>query len=96
VTVQDLSGLRPPADYENSYISEFLNIVLRRHEEINVDVSNLSKVRLSRSAIQDCVKRSAEVSAQILQPVFACELKTIMDQYLELALSSGVASEQRG
>jgi hypothetical protein len=86
VTAAQLANLKPPDDHESSYAYELLKIVLPRHADINLEMTGLQKLTLPTAAIQERLRRSAEVSEQVLQPIFACELKTLMDKYLDSVL----------
>ena len=86
VTADQLANLKAPADHEASYAYELLKIVLPKHGDLDLDMAGIQKLTLPTAAIQNRIRRSAEASEQVLQPIFACELKTLMDRYVDLVL----------
>jgi hypothetical protein len=87
VTAEELAKLRPPVGLDDSFAAFLLDKILPKYTEINLDLEGLGRLKLETGKIQECIRRSAEVSEQVLQPVFACELKVLMDQYLDLVLN---------
>ncbi len=86
---EDLSGLQPPPNYDSCYIAQFMTGVVARHiEEFNLDprlATMWDGSGLFSSKVQNYVKLgAADAHDTVLEPVFAAELRAILDQYVDL------------
>jgi hypothetical protein len=87
VDVAQLGGLNLPKgnDFSASYLA-FFKTLLPKHPELSLDVEGFKKLSILPAQIEDCVRKSGGKDEQVLQPVFACELKSLMTQYMDYAL----------
>jgi hypothetical protein len=86
VSADQLAELEPPPNFEASFIAgyrEFLKI----DSELNLDLDGLQRLRVKTGRIESCVKKSS-TDAQEIQPVFACELRSLMEQYVANAMAT--------
>jgi hypothetical protein len=96
VTLDRLAVLKPPANHDSGYIAYFLTEVLKMHPELGLDKDGLGALKVVTTDVQDCIRKSTEDGQRVLQPVFAAELKTLMDQYVRGALSAAMAATAEG
>lgn len=84
----DVCGLTPPVNHESSYIAHFMSVITKeRIEDLNLDprLTSLWDGSPNFSAkVQNYLRAGAsDPSQMVLQPIFACELKAVMGQYVE-------------
>jgi hypothetical protein len=75
------------ADGSNCYIQEFLHLLVPLHTALNIDMTRISQLEVDWDAIQQ-INVIDLVNTQVNQSVFACELKALMQQYVEQVLNA--------
>jgi len=88
LTALQIYNLTPPPNHESGYMAQFITSVLPNYiEELSLDGQNLMHLRVESSRVQEYLRRST-FGNEILQPVFACELKAIVYQYIGMVLQT--------
>ncbi|MFN0106874.1 MAG: hypothetical protein ACKV2U_32875 [Bryobacteraceae bacterium] len=82
VTRDDLHRLLAPEDLHSSYIGAFQTYVLPLHPSLTLDIEGLKAVRIGRNDVENLLRTTAEEVDDVLQPVFAVELRALMRSYL--------------
>ena len=82
LTAEKLAKVKPPSNHNSSFISYFLNEVVKQSVELyDLDARGLGSLQLSQNwAINDMRRKRDEA---ILQPIFAYELKSLVRKYVE-------------
>jgi hypothetical protein len=79
-----LTGLHSPGNLDSGFAAYLAATLAPKYaEELNLDFQNLQHLRLDVQAVENAVRTLA--GHGVLQPVFATELKQLIDQYLDLA-----------
>ena len=90
VGAAQLQTLVSPPNHDSGYIAFFLNRVVPEHVDLlGLDGPGLKLLRLDPARVQDQLRRSVAKNLEVLQPVFALELKVLLDRYLERAAQAG-------
>ena len=79
--LEEMSRLRPPSSYDSNFIAWLKTSVLPKHAELGLDIDRLKQLRVQTSIVQQEIGSAGD--EQILQPIFACELKALMQDYIE-------------
>jgi hypothetical protein len=86
VGAAQLQTLVSPPNHDSGYIAFFLNRVLLEHADLlGLDGPGLKLLRLDPARVEDQLRRSVAKDLEVLQPVFAVELKVLLDRYMERA-----------
>ena len=83
ISSEDIGKITPPGNFESCFIANFLSC-LSQMDELNLDYDRfkyLNTRSLSPSKIHDGYLRSVKSENAILQPVFAYELKQVLENY---------------
>lgn len=89
LTVRDLAHLVPPGNLDSSYVAHLVAEVLPRWAaELGVDGDGLSRLRPSSASLQAAL-RQTDPSRIFLQPLFAYELRALVESYAEGVVSAG-------
>jgi hypothetical protein len=88
IDLDGLAKLQPPDNLQSSYATYFASILLPRHQgELHLDRSGLEAVRLTSDEVHHTVATLAKAQG-VLQPIFAAELRRMLDLYFERARPS--------
>jgi hypothetical protein len=91
LTAAQVDQLHPPAagDDGNCYIKDFLYVQAgqQKHAKLNIDIDGIKKLTIDWDQIQNMVRMDI-LNTGVSQPVFACELKALMKQYVQNVISS--------
>jgi hypothetical protein len=87
VSAEKLARLSPPANDNSSFVAYFLKQVLRPSAESNdLDSEGLQKLQVSQNWTINAIRK--KVDEQVLQPIFAYELKSLVRRYAESVAAS--------
>ena len=88
-SVDRMKALAPPTgvDGSNCYIQEFLHLLAPLHTALNIDMPGIGRLEVDWGAIQQ-INVIDLVNTQANQSVFACELKALMQQYVQQVLNA--------
>ena len=95
----ELAALSPPPNHESSYIAHFMTVIKEHIAELNLDpaLQHLWDGSAMFSVkVQHQLAKAGNPGETVLEPVFAAELQTIMDQYIEIVLRQNVNTAQLG
>ena len=87
VSADQLGELELPPNFETSFVAGFREF-LKSHSELNLDLEGFQKLKVKAGRVSSCVKKTS-IDSQELQPVFACELRSLMEQYVANATGAG-------
>ncbi len=83
VDAKKLARLVPPENLDSGFIAFFLSQVVPQYlEELNLDGLGLRGLRLAPGTAQNALRASVSGGYEVLQPVFAVELKVLLDAYV--------------
>lgn len=86
LTAEKLRELRAPRNHDSGYMAQFLGSVLPKHARaLFVDHEALGRLEIDSSQLDHLMKLTCQGEQTVLQPVFAHELKTVLEQYLRTA-----------
>lgn len=86
VNSKQLAQLIPPVNHDTGYIADFLSQVVPRYlDELNLDSNCLRGLRIAPDKVQNALRGSVSGGYEVLQPVFAVELKVLLETYVERA-----------
>jgi hypothetical protein len=86
LTAERLREMRAPWNHDSGYMAQFLgSVLLRRARELVVDHEALGRLEIDGAQLQDLMVRSCQKDQTVLQPIFAYELKTVLEQCLRMA-----------
>ncbi len=86
VDARKLAELLPPPNHDSGLIADFLAQVVPQHlDELSLDTVGLKGLRLTPDRVQDALRASVTGGYEVLQPVFAVELKVLLELYRERA-----------
>jgi hypothetical protein len=92
VGAEQLRLLIPPPNHDSGYMAFFLNRVIPEYLDLlGLDAMGLKSLRLDPARVQDHLRRGASKESEVLQPVFAVELKVLLERYLEQAVHGHAA-----
>ncbi len=81
-----IETLKPPPNHDSGYIAHFLSRVVPKHaDNLGLDVAGLRSLRLDSAKVQNQLRQGVAEDQEVLQPVFAVELKVLMEDYLRKA-----------
>jgi len=80
ITAADLKNLEGPPNFNSTYIVRFREL-LDKAPELNLYIETLKAVEIEQSKVESFVRPSGE-GEEIVQPVFASELKALMHAYM--------------
>jgi hypothetical protein len=64
-------------------MAHFLSRVAPKHaDELGLDLATLRTLRLDSAKVQNQLRQGVAEDQEVLQPVFAVELKVLMEEYL--------------
>jgi hypothetical protein len=87
VSAEKLARLNPPANDNSSFAAYFLKQVLRPMGESNdLDTEGLQKLQVSQNWTINAIRKRAD--EQVMQPIFAYELKSLARRYAEISAPS--------
>jgi hypothetical protein len=85
LTAVELSRLKPPTNYSGSYLDQFFKHVRSPQwlQSPGLDENNLQKLgHIPSATMQSLLLTAVSGGSEILQPIFAHELKAVIGQYL--------------
>jgi hypothetical protein len=86
MTAERFREMKAPRNHDSGYMAQFLgNVLLKKAGSLVVDDKGLSGLEIDGAQLQNLIAQSSEGDQTVLQPVFAFELKTMIDQYLRTA-----------
>ncbi len=86
VDAAQLAKLVPPANLDSGHAAHFLARVVPRYaQNLGLDEPGMLQLRLDAAKVQDNLRKSLADGQDVLQPVFAAELKALMERYLHIA-----------
>lgn len=81
-----IERLMPPPNHDSGYMAHFLSRVVPKHaNDLGLDVAGLRALRLDSARVQNQLRQGVAEDQEVLQPVFAVELKVLMEDYLRKA-----------
>lgn len=84
VAAGKLARLNPPANDNSSFAAYFLKQVLRPMADANdLDVDGLQKLQVNQNWTINAIRKRAD--EQVMQPIFAYELKSVIRRYAEIS-----------
>jgi len=84
-----IERLMPPPNHDSGYMAHFLSRVVPKHaNDLGLDVAGLRALRLDSARVQNQLRQGVAEDQEVLQPVFAVELKVLMEDYLRKAGSA--------
>jgi hypothetical protein len=95
LSAEDMARLAPPDDFASTTLGNFLTEILRHKDlprSLNLDDKKLAKLHVTGADVQDLIRQLADGEDHIVQPVFAYELKVLMQKYAEMV--TGAAKSQ--
>jgi hypothetical protein len=79
----EIETLKPPPNHDSGYMAHFLSRVAPKHaDELGLDLATLRTLRLDSAKVQNQLRQGVAEDQEVLQPVFAVELKVLMEEYL--------------
>jgi hypothetical protein len=87
LSAEDMARLVPPDDFNGTTLGNFLTEILRHKElprSLSLDDKKLARLHVTGSDVRDLIRQLADGEDHIVQPVFAYELKVLMQKYAEL------------
>lgn len=91
LTPADLADINAPSggDKDSTSITDFLVSILHEDEKnslegLNVDKKRLQKLKIDGNAVVTLIRKEATKDDLVLQPIFAFELKALMQQYAKM------------
>jgi hypothetical protein len=86
-----IETLKPPPNHDSGYMAHFLSRVVPKHaDNLGLDVAGLRSLRLDSAQVQNQLRQGVAEDQEVLQPVFAVELKVLMEDYLRKARNAHV------
>jgi hypothetical protein len=82
-----MARLAPPDDFASTTLGNFLTEILRHKDlprSLNLDDRKLAQLHVTGADVQDLIRQLADGEDHIVQPVFAYELKVLMQKYAEM------------
>src|SRR5262249_18195063 len=90
LSVAQLKQLQRPADGDDSkcYIKDFLHIQAQQqqHARLNIDANGIKSLKVKWDAVEHMMAIDF-LNSGVSQPVFACELKSLIQQYVQHVIS---------
>ncbi len=84
VSAEKLARLNPPSNDNSSFAAYFLKQVLRPMGDSNdLDTEGLQKLQVSQNWTINAIRKRAD--EQVMQPIFAYELKSLVRRYAEIS-----------
>jgi hypothetical protein len=81
-----LGKLNPPPNLDSGHAAHFLARVVPLYAlNLGLDEQGLGRLRLDTARVVDFLRKTLADGQKVLQPVFAAELKVLMDNYVALA-----------
>ncbi len=81
-----IERLKPPPNHDSGYMAHFLSRVVPKHaNDLGLDVAGLKALRLDSARVQNQLRQGVAEDQEVLQPIFAVELKVLMEDYLRKA-----------
>lgn len=79
----EIETLKPPPNHDSGYMAHFLSRVVPKHaDDLGLDLPALRSLRLDSAKVQNQLRQGVAEDQEVLQPVFAVELKVLMEEYL--------------
>ena len=87
LSAKEMAELEPPKNFDSTTIGHFIEIAKDplTIERLNLDPHNLKALYVEGSNVQDLIRTLADGEDFVSQPIFAYELKVLMQKYAELA-----------
>lgn len=83
----EIRKLLPPPNHASGFAAHFLQrVVPKQAEDLGLDAEGLRAIDLNSAAIHHYLRAGIASGLEVLQPVFAVELKVMMEDYLQKAL----------
>ena len=96
VTADELASLTAPSmsDFDSTFLAVFLGF-LKQESDLNLDLAGFKGLKIESASIEGCVRKTSNESQEV-QPVFACELRSLMEQYVSNAIGAKATGASDG